>query len=189
MNLTIAFTLSVIMSIVFAAFNGALYGILTFIITLPIFLFVIYNLAPKKNSESSTQVTASTKAINSFSRKLFAWPELAKFRFEIDGEPQYQPILERLAARAKKIKNNDGKQSAHTAYLIPDDENKLVQVKIEDQIVGYFSISDTRSFRRRLSAKKLAGQITTCKAIVADSYKEQSRKKYYSVLLDMKPFA
>ncbi len=195
MNLTIAFTLSVITSIVFAAFNNAMYGILTFIITLPIFLFVTHNLILRNNQENSRQAAAtaataaSAQTVSTYSKKLFAWPALSKFQFEIDGEPQYQPILKRLAKHTHKPKNKDGKQPVHTAYLIPDEEHKLVQVKIDNETVGFFNISDTRSFRRRLSAKKLAGQITTCQAIIADGYEEQSRKKYYSVMLDMKSFS
>ncbi len=193
MNLTIAFTLSVITSIVFAAFNNAMYGILTFIITLPIFLFITHNLILRNNQESSRQVAAataaSTQTVSTYAKKSFAWPALFKFQFEIDGEPQYQPILKRLATHTHKPKNKDGKQPVHTAYLIPDEEHKLVQVTIDNETVGFFNISDTRSFRRRLSAKKLAGQITTCQAIIADNYKEQSRQKYYSVMLDMKSFS
>jgi hypothetical protein len=191
MNLSIAFTLSIITSIVFAAFSGAMYGILTFIITLPIFLFVTHNIILRNNRENGKQAAAaaaSAQAANTYSRTPFAWPELSKFQFEIDGEPQYQPILKQLATHTHKAKNKDGKQPVHTAYLIPDEEHKLVQVKIDNQTVGFFNISDTRSFRRRLSAKKLAGQITTCRAIIADGYKEQSRKKYYSVMLDMRSF-
>ncbi len=189
MNITMAFTLSVIMSILFAAFNGPMYGVLTFIITLPIFLFTTRVLETESNQVNNQQVSESVQTEPHSDQGPFAWPELTKFRFRIDGEPQYQPVMQRLASRAKKTSKKNPDTSFLTAYIIPDEENKLVQVKIDNQTVGYFNISDTRSYRRRLSAKKISGQTTTCLATIADSYSEKAHSKQYNVLLDLKPFA
>lgn len=191
MNLTIAFTLSVIMSIVFAAFNGFLYGLLTLIITLPIFLFTtkILTIENKRRNRRSNQERSISQSPPEFGTKPFAWPKLAKFRFRIDGEPQYQPIMQRLAAHIKKASKRSQQAAFLTAYIIPDEENKLVQVKIDNHTVGYFNISDTRSYRRRLSAKKIRGQTTTCLATIADSYNEKTQRNQYNLFLDLKPFA
>jgi len=189
MNLTIALTLSVIISILFAAFNNAMYGILIFVITLPTLLLFSHTLTPQKKTKVSTKPTIPKQPTNPSLRNLFAWPSLSKFRFDVDVEPQYQPILEKLAAHTIKNRDKGEKPSILTAYLIPDEENSLVQVKIANQTIGYFNISDTRSFRRRLSAKKLAGQATTCQATIVDDFHSKSREKFYRVMLDIKPFA
>ena len=189
MNISIAFTLSVVISIVSAAFNGAMYGVLAFIITLPVLLFISSNLAYQNKQRNSSRLELPDSLRSSSSSKLFTWPTLSRFQFEVDGEPQYQPILEKLAAQLKKHTNHSETMPALKAHLVPDDMHKLVQVKIEDKTVGYFNISDTRSFRRRLSAKKLTGQTTVCNALIGGGEYEDGQRHYYNVMLDLKPFS
>lgn len=188
MNISIVFAVSVVISIVSAAFNGSAYGILAFIITLPVFLLISWNLAPRKKQRNIVQLALPAQTASPSSSKLFTWPTLSKFQFRIDGEPQYQPILEKLAAQIKKSKKPDDTMPALKAYLIPDNAHKLVQVQIGDKIVGHLNISNARSFRRRLSAKKLSGQTTVCNALIGGGEYEDGRKQYYNVMLDLKPF-
>lgn len=188
MNISIVFAVSVVISIVFAAFNGSIYGMLAFIITLPVLLLLSWNFTPKQKKRNNLQPALSAQLVSPSSSKLFAWPTLSKFQFRIDGEPQYQPILEKLAVQIKKNKKRNDAMPALKAYLVPDNSHKLVQVKIGDKIVGHLNISNARSFRRRLSAKKLAGQTTVCDALIGGGEYEDGRKQYYNVMLDLKPF-
>jgi len=188
MNISIVFAVSVVISIVSAAFNGSIYGMLTFIITLPVLLLLSWNFTPREKQRNNFQLASSEQLVSPSSSKLFAWPALSKFQFRIDGEPQYQPILEKLATQIKKNKKRNDTMPALKAYLIPDNTHKLVQVKIDDKIVGHLNIGNARSFRRRLSAKKLAGQTTVCNALIGGGEFEDGRKQYYNVMLDLKPF-
>jgi hypothetical protein len=188
MNVSIILAVSVVISIVSAAFNGSIYGILTFIIALPVLLLLSLNFTPRKKQRNTIQPALSSQLVSSSSGKLFTWPTLSKFQFRIEGEPQYQPILEKLASQIIKNKKRNDAEPALKAYLIPDNTHKLVQVKIDDKIVGHLNISNARSFRRRLSAKKLSGQTTVCNALIGGGEYEDGRKQYYDVMLDLKPF-
>lgn len=188
MNISIVFAVSVVISVVSGAFNGSIYGILAFIITLPTLLLISWNFTPRKKQRNNLQFVSSEQLVFPSSGKLFTWPSSSKFQFRIDGEPQYQPKLEKLAAQIKKNKKRNNTAPALKAYLIPDNKHKLVQVQIDDKIVGHLNISNARSFRRRLSAKKLSGQTTVCDALIGGGQFEDGRKQYYNVMLDLKPF-
>lgn len=124
----------------------------------------------------------------------FAWPELMEYDFEVVGESHYQEAIEKIAKQqAEKYTNNpDAKIVPLTAYLIPDDHNeyddKAVRVDINGMQVGYLSREDARSFRRRLGAKKLTGQVTTCCALITGGHIKDGNQAHYGVVLDMKPF-
>ena len=84
-------------------------------------------------------------------------------------------------------------EKEYKALLIPDNGNKYddkaVRVDIEGMTVGHLSREDARSFRRRLGAKKLTGQITSCKAIVCGGGVRNGEKWKYGVSLNIKEFS
>jgi len=116
------------------------------------------------------------------------WPALGNFGFEVVGESHYQGALKRLAG-------NHGTEPAaaqHVAQLVPETNNahdpQAVCVRIMGNPVGYLSREEARSFRRRLSQKKLTGVITTCDAMVTGGGQWKGKTYSYGVVLDIKPF-
>ncbi|MCH9638176.1 MAG: hypothetical protein K0U40_01660, partial [Betaproteobacteria bacterium] len=103
--------------------------------------------------------------------------------------------LEKLVEHAKTESNDENNvMPTFTAYLIPDDTNenddKAVRVDINGAQVGNLSRENARSFRRRLRAKKLSVQITSCQAIITGigNHEQDGQEKHYSVKLNIKPF-
>ncbi|MDM0118864.1 hypothetical protein [Variovorax arabinosiphilus] len=119
----------------------------------------------------------------------FHWPGLGEYDFEVVGESHYQRVLQRLAGE-------HGDESAAkdcVAELYPDDGNvhdkRAVEVRVSGERVGFMSREDARSFRRRLSAKKLTGQSTSCDAKVVGGWTDSNGvKKQYGLRLDIKTF-
>lgn len=127
--------------------------------------------------------------VNADAESFFHWPSLENFDFEVVGESNYQPAL-RSAAGDHGDKSPSGQ---YIAKLIPENDNKFdklaVRIDINNMTVGYMSKEDARSFRRRLSAKKLGSKITTCDAAIIGGYLMQDGKKAsYGVCLDLKSF-
>jgi hypothetical protein len=117
----------------------------------------------------------------------YEWPD-NEGECDIVGESHYQDAIKILAGPDDEYVGS----KEYKAFLIPEDnnpyENKAVRVDIEGMIVGYFGREDARSFRRRLGAKKLAGQITTCKAIVIGGCGPRGEKWHYGIRLSIKGF-
>jgi hypothetical protein len=116
----------------------------------------------------------------------FHWPSEGNFDFEIVGESNYQPAIAALVEGTTP-------GETFTALLIPENENpydKLaVRVEIDGRTVGYLSREDARSFRRRLSAKKLSGKATQCMAsLIGGQTRLSGETLSYGVTLDIKPF-
>ena len=117
------------------------------------------------------------------------WPPSGDFDFEIVGESNYQEAIRGLAGEHDQY----GAATRCVATLVPEDDNpyddKAVRVDIDGQTVGYLCKEDARSFRRRLGAKKLSGQVTTCDAVIKGGGTRKSGERlHYGVQLDMKPF-
>ena len=121
-----------------------------------------------------------------------AWPALNQFNFEVVGESYYQPALTKLAVDHATISASADEIKPLTAHLIPDDYNeyddKAVRIEINGLHVGYLSREDARSFRRRLGAKKLTGQITTCGALITGGHVKNGKEMSYGAMLDIQPF-
>lgn len=133
------------------------------------------------------QKTKTVAVVNTATDNLYTWPEVGDFNFELAEDDRYQDALTKLAngpAKEKRI---------ITANLIPENDNpqddRSVRVDINEMTVGYLRRDNARSFRRRLSAKKLKDQITACHAIIASSQKQGAQKEAFNVFLDIKPFA
>lgn len=120
---------------------------------------------------------------------VFEWPDTGDYDFEIVGESYYQETIKGLAGQNDMYVS----EREYQALLIPDDGNehddKAVRVEIGGMTVGHLSRENARSFRRRLRAKKLTGQITTCKAIVRGGGVRDGEKWHYGVALNIKEFS
>jgi hypothetical protein len=120
----------------------------------------------------------------------FEWPYSGNFDFEIVGESYYQAALKNLVGDPDK----HGTTGELTAHLIPEDQNphddKAVRVDINGYTVGYMSRDDARSFRRRLTNKKLTSKVTSCKAVILGGgiHTQTKQNLSYGVWLDLKPF-
>jgi len=135
------------------------------------------------------RVSISTRATAIIPDDIFHWKPTDYYDFEVVGESNYQSALEYLAG-------NHGRESADvecTAMLIPENNNryddKAIRVDIDDMTVGYLSREDARSFRRRLGAKKLTNQVTTCDAIIHGGFiRKNGERAFYGVSLAIKTF-
>ena len=119
----------------------------------------------------------------------FSWPVLGTFEFDIVGESFYQPVLKALTGDQDSHKS----QAEFIACLIPEADNLhdslAVRIEINGQHVGYLSRDDARSFRKRLAAKKLSNEVTTCAARIEGGWlKRDGTRAGYNVKLDIKPF-
>jgi hypothetical protein len=141
--------------------------------------------------KSSTMASAAHGRVRkvSMTENGFEWPPTGHYDFEIVGETYYQSAIKKLAEQ------NDEPvyEKEYKALLVPDDGNKnddkAVRVDIEGMTVGHLSGEDALSFRRRLGAKKLAGQITSCKAIICGGGVRNGEKCKYGVYLNIKEFS
>lgn len=118
----------------------------------------------------------------------FRWPEEDDC-LDVVGEQSYQANLARLVGDhgSKSVK------VSVTALIRPEDDNphdeKAVGIWIDGYKVGHLGRDDARSFRRRLSAKKLSNQATACSALVMGGFiRDNGERASYGVQLLIKPF-
>jgi hypothetical protein len=169
--------------------------IITFVVCYLI-LMIARKSGQKRKTHDKTFISNTSSGSKRIDRseQYFAWPELMEYDFEVVGESYYQPAIKKIAEQqaAKCINNPEAKFEPLTAHLIPDDYNqyddKAVRVDIDGMQVGHLSREDARSFRRRLGAKKLTGQVTTCGALVTGGHIKNGKQADYGIVLDMKPF-
>lgn len=112
------------------------------------------------------------------------WTNDGAFDFDVVGESHYQRAISQLHTQYA-----DGE---FVAQLVPEEnehDSSAVAVYGDGMKVGHLSRDDARSFRRRLGAKRLTGQTTTCPAIITGGFeKADGTRAMYGVQLDMKPF-
>jgi hypothetical protein len=118
----------------------------------------------------------------------YQWSNDRRFDIDIVGESHYQTAISKIAAQ-----HADTIDPVIYAFLVPEDhnkhDNKAILVVIGLETVGYLDADDAREFRKRLSRKKLAGQITICEAALTGGHiKRDGSKAMYGVKLDMKEF-
>lgn len=118
---------------------------------------------------------------------VYEWPDNGD-ECDIVGESYYQDAIKLLAGLDEE---NIGSKK-FKAFLIPEDnnpyDNKAVRVDIDGMTVGYFGREDARSFRRRLGANKLSGQITACNAVVIGGRGPRGEQWHYDIFLNIKEF-
>jgi len=136
-----------------------------------------------ERSSGGTVPAAAAKPVTR--AETFTWPGSGDFDVEAVGESSYQSALAAAAAVERG--------GALVADLIPEDGNphdpKAVRVDILGRTVGYLPREDARTFRRRLGARRLSGQVTQCAATVTGGGEARGgRSLYFGVRLDMKPF-
>lgn len=137
---------------------------------------------PKRNRSS---VSAQSAGGGQF----YHWPSMKSFNFPVVGESYYQAALTDLAGDHGR----GGAVVDCVAELIPENDNrhdeKAVSVFIKGNLVGYMSSDDARSFRRRLTSKRMKDCVTTCDArIVGGGRKKDGARHPYGVFLDIKTF-
>jgi hypothetical protein len=144
-----------------------------------------YGVAPSPTSAAKPKTMPASVPTG----ECFHWPELGGFEYSIVGTSFYQDALQEIAGE------HPGKMARvrTIAHLIPDPKNKFddkaVRVDIAGHTVGHLSKEDARSFRRRLGAKKIGPNTTTCAAEVWGGNVDRSGKEWgYGVKLDIKPF-
>jgi hypothetical protein len=151
------------------------------------FCFKLFGSKPKPRSTLDQE--KNTPLLQQKHTAKFQWPALNEYDFEVVGESFYQEQLERMAG-------GHGLDSANVhkiAYLVPESNNphddKAVRVDIDGYTVGHLSRDDARSFRRRLSSKKMSSETTSCHALIMGGHTNpQGEKMHYGVRLDLKPF-
>jgi hypothetical protein len=148
---------------------------------------VIY-LVLRKAFKSLFSLDAGATRKTKIPENVFEWPDTGKFDCDIVGESHYQFAIKQLAGS----NNEYVEDKEYRAFLIPEDDNphdnKAVRIDINSSTVGYLSRDNARTFRRRLGAKKLTGQITSCKAVVTGGQPWEGNTSYYGVCLNIKDF-
>lgn len=175
-----------ILAFIISLFAGLNYGIFTFI-AIAVILTINYFRPPNTSSSKPSAPSIPIQQINYDG--IFEWPSEGEYLFQIVGESHYQANIASLlgsetAKRANKICK---------ALLIPEDNNqhddKAIRVDIDGMTVGYMDKETARSFRRRLGAKKLTGQTTSCQAEIKGGYTMRDGSiASYGVALDLKEF-
>lgn len=144
-----------------------------------------------RSQRSSNQPTKSSSTRKAQFTPAFVWDTDDSFEFEIVGESFYQDEL-RLAA------GDHGNSSANVevdALMVPEDDNehddKAVAIYVMGRKVGHMSKVDARKFRRRLSTKKVGGQVTQCRALITGGGLQRStgERYHYGISLGIKPFS
>lgn len=163
------------------------------------FAYVLYSWVTSNTPEKKQVIPHNNPQSNKittidFSQNYHCWPGIGDYDFQVVGESNYQNSIKHIANNhgydPESFLSRTGMQLK--AFLIPENDNpydnKAIRVDIDDQTVGYLAKEDARSFRRRLASKKLAGQITTCSAIITGGHSVNGKIMSYGCNLDIKPF-
>jgi hypothetical protein len=152
-----------------------------------VFIFLSVYSASRSSKKKKPKSSKNRIRKNPIPQAVYEWPDHGD-EFDIVGESHYQGAIKSLAGpNDEHVRNKE-----YRAFLVPEDnnpyDNKAVRVDIEGMTVGYLSRDDAPSFRRRLAAKKLAGQITACKAWVIGGRGPNGEKWSYGICLGIKEF-
>lgn len=119
----------------------------------------------------------------------YYWEPISRYQqFQLVGEFYYQSAF-------KKLVENHGNRGVYfecLATLIPENTNafdsQAIRIDIKGMTVGYFNRNDARKFRIRLNTNKLAGQITSCNAVIEGGrLLNDGHRSNYSVSLAINP--
>lgn len=158
-----------------------------FVIALSIYL--LRKRDARANARSTNKKAAGKLLAASIPANVHEWPELGEYDFAIVGESHYQDALRSIVGTT----NGERTRVTTSAVLSLEDDNpyddKAVGVSIDGLKVGYLSRENARSFRRRISALKLAAPHSRCGAqISGGGTAESGETRDYGVWLDLKPF-
>jgi hypothetical protein len=119
------------------------------------------------------------------------WPPKGQFDFEVVGESFCQEAIGRQYLIQKELGKVGGNL---VAELIPEDDNphdgNAIAVFINDDLVGYMSRDDAKSFRIRLSKHGISKKPSTCNALIQEHERSSlnNGESFYSVWLDLQVF-
>ena len=107
------------------------------------------------------------------------------YSFDIVGESNYQDALAKISGR----KTREGKEFKCTAQVIAEPDNKhdsnAIAVKIDSQLVGYFSRADAKDYSDQLRASGEGRATYSVAAMIVGGFKTKTREGYYGVKLDI----
>ena len=117
------------------------------------------------------------------------WSDGGRFQLEVLGESRYSDTIRALAGE-----HGDLPADAHyKALLLVDDNNpyedKAVAVFLNQQMVGYLAPKDAAMFRQMLARQEIAGQLTSCDAVIRGGQLFDGKRMAYAVLLDIEASA
>ncbi|WP_312434625.1 hypothetical protein [Janthinobacterium sp.] len=116
------------------------------------------------------------------------WTDGGRYASEVDNDSMYQPAIAKLAGEHGP--GNADEQCL--ALLVCDDANpfqdKAVAVFIDGQLVGFLAHNDALKLHRNLGHLDLAGQLTSCDAVIRGGGLWNGKRLSYAVWLDLSPF-
>ena len=111
-----------------------------------------------------------------------------RFASEVENESMYQPAIAKLAGEH----GPGNAEEKCLALLVCDDANpfqdKAIAVFIDGQLVGYLSHNDALRLRRNLGRMDMAGQLTSCDAVIRGGGLWNGKRLAYAVWLDLQPY-
>lgn len=151
-------------------------------------VWLIYRVIINRHVWRSDWTPANQNYIKS--KNIYHWEPLGDYAFQVVGESFCQPAIQKVASQCGE---NELSKVKLLAYLVPDDKNKhdklAVRVDIMGLTVGHLSREDARSFRRRLTSKKMSKAVTTCDAKITGGFRKRNGEiANFGVQLDIKPF-
>lgn len=115
------------------------------------------------------------------------WTDEGRFASEVENESMYQPATAKLAGEH----GPGNAEEKCLALLVCDDANpfqdKAIAVFIDGQLVGYLSHNDALRLRRNLGRMDMAGQLTSCDAVIRGGGLWNGKRLAYAVWLDLQP--
>lgn len=115
------------------------------------------------------------------------WSDNGRYQVEVVAESRYQDLIRQLAG----AHGDQGAEVRLTAVLVPDDlnpyEERAVVVFINGQLVGYLAPKDALALRQRLAMKDIAGQPTSCDAVIRGGGLWEGKRLNYGLWLDIEP--
>lgn len=116
------------------------------------------------------------------------WTDEGRFASEVENESMYQPAIAKLAGEH----GPGNAEEKCLALLVCDDANpfqdKAIAVFIDGQLVGYLSHNDALRLRRNLGRMDMAGQLTSCDAVIRGGGLWNGKRLAYAVWLDLQPY-
>lgn len=109
---------------------------------------------------------------------LHHWPAQDRFDFEIVESESCQPALR----HAMQLHGGHCTATLHTGKAV----GGRVEVRVDEQRVGFLSDGDASRFQRRLAYEARPGQTSQCGARILA--RTDGARETWAILLDLKPF-
>lgn len=109
---------------------------------------------------------------------LYHWPAQERFDFEVVDSENFQPAL-------RHAMQLHGPQCTARLYTGKEVGGR-VEVRVDEQRVGFLSDGDASRFQRRLAYEARPGQTSQCGARIV--VRTDGVRESWAILLDLKPF-